>query len=158
MDVLNATRAHTRGLFLIPLVAGIIAVALAGTAHAAPAKVVHSTPAQVAKLNSLIRSGHFKATTAQSTTTLTVGYGCDQFAVYVSLSDGQVKPWMDSSGGYGYLGSRFYIRRAPTWLNCQLGLQTANGSPINHCDTTVEVGGTDAHITGWTITYRQCFA
>lgn len=157
MDVLEGTRARARGLFVFPLVAGIIAVALAGTAHAAPAtkyqssKVVYSTPAQVAAVNAKLAA---RAKTAQSTTTLSVSKGCDQVALWQSITDPQIKAFMDTSGGFGGDYDRFATRRSATWLKCDLDMRTVNHYPVYAGITTVEVAGTDAQITGWAITYR----
>lgn len=105
-----------------------------------------------------VSSSPAQAQSFDSSGTLSVAYGCDSFAAYVAASDHEIASWLNTSGGYGYLGSRFYTRYSPTILECKLDLKSKNGGPISGCQATVVVGGTDYNVTGWTITYRRCYA
>jgi hypothetical protein len=86
---------------------------------------------------------------------LTVGWGCDQYAVLVDVSNPVIAAGLNAHGGFGYVGSRFYLRRAPTWLSCSLTLIAKDN--VHACDVTTEVAGEDYDPSGYAITYARCY-
>jgi hypothetical protein len=95
------------------------------------------------------------ASTAQADSNpLSVGWGCDQYAVLVDVSNPIIAAGLNAHGGFGYVGSRFYLRRAPTWLSCSLTLVAKDN--VHSCDVTTEVAGEDYNPSGYAITYAKC--